>query len=86
MRREGYHMQITLISISDLVPAHSYIVLGGEEALLQVLNGKVALGRHRDERYRASWCICCFLGRGHLSEDHYQTFVPTPLALRSTPA
>ena len=47
-------MQITVISISDLVLAHSYIVLGGEEALLQVLDGKVALGRHRDERYRAS--------------------------------
>ena len=48
-----HHMQITVINIIlvILLPAHSYIALGGEDAIWQVLDGIVALRRHRDERY-----------------------------------
>ena len=42
-----HHIQITAVAI--LLPAHSYIALGGEDAIWQVLDGKVALGRHRYE-------------------------------------
>ena len=37
-----HHMQITAVAIS--LPAHTYIVLGGEDAKWQVLGGKVASG------------------------------------------
>ena len=48
MQRAGcmhHHMQITAVVI--LLPAHSYIVLGGEDAIWQVLDWKVTLGRQR---------------------------------------
>ena len=43
MWQAGHHTQITAVVI--LLPAHSYIVLGGEDAIWLVLDGKVALGR-----------------------------------------
>ena len=51
LRRAGcmhHHMQITAVAI--LLLAHSYIILGGEDTIWQVLDGKMSLGRHRDER------------------------------------
>ena len=44
----NHHMQITAVVI--LLSAHSYIVLGGEDAIWQVLDVKVS---HSDERYLA---------------------------------
>ena len=64
MRRAGcmhHHMQIAVVGI--LLPAHSYIVLC---ATWQVLDGKVALGRHTEMND-------ILLDRAE-SDDHYQTF------------
>ena len=59
-----HHMQITAVMI--LLPAHSYIALGGEDAIWQVLDGKVTLGRHRDERChghlaRSTWNVAFYV-------------------------
>ena len=59
-----HHMQITAVAI--LLPAHSYIVLGEEDAKSQVLDGIVALGRHRDEQRhghvaRSSWNVAFYV-------------------------
>ena len=54
MRRAGcvhQHMQISQSAAVILILAHSYIVLCGEDAIWEVLDGEVALGRHRHERH-----------------------------------
>ena len=61
-----HHMQITAVVI--LLLAHSYIVLGGEDAMWQVLDGKVALRRQRDEGH-ACWSINYYVTRP-LSDDY----------------
>ena len=61
------HTQITVVVI--LLPVHSYIV-GGEDAIWQVLDGKVALGRHVARSTTNVLPVCI----EQLSDDHYQTF------------
>ena len=67
-----HHMQITAVVI--LLLAHSYIDLSGEDAVWEVLDGKVALGRQRGTKSYSIQLKCCFLDREHLSDDDYQTF------------